>query len=76
MIAGMDRYRFYRHRAHPRFRLVLRIGDPFPVETTADAWELTRERDEDDVNADALGEIRDRGYSLFQLGATFDQIPD
>ena len=67
-------YLFFRHRTQPQFRLVLRAGDAFPPETQAPAWEQTRERDEQDTAADVIEEIRERGYSLFQLRATFDQI--
>ncbi|MCU1689158.1 MAG: hypothetical protein JWN20_1086, partial [Jatrophihabitantaceae bacterium] len=28
----MDRYRFFRHDRHAEFRLVLKVGDPFPPE--------------------------------------------
>lgn len=71
----MAAYRFFRHRTQPRFRLVLRAGDAFPAGTEAAAWEQTRERDEQDTAADVVEEIRERGYSLFQLRATFDEIP-
>lgn len=68
-------YRFYRHREHHRFRLVLRAGDPFPSETTAALWEQTRAREEADVSTDLLADLDRRGYALFMLEAGFAQIP-
>ncbi|MCU1688305.1 MAG: hypothetical protein JWN20_233, partial [Jatrophihabitantaceae bacterium] len=67
--------RFFRHDLHAEFRLVLKVGDPFPPEASAAEWDLTREREESQTAADVISEIAERGYSLFQLRARFDQIP-
>jgi len=68
-------YRFYRHRAHPEFRLVLRVGDPLPRATTADQWVMTRERAASDVSTDILEDIGRRGYAVFRLGVELSEIP-
>lgn len=68
-------YRFFRHRMYPQFRMVLKEPAPFPPETTEAEWELTRIREKDDVNPDVRTEIAEKGYSLFKIGISIEEIP-
>jgi hypothetical protein len=74
VMAARPRYRFYVNRTEPAYRLALRDRPAFPEGTDESEWQLTRERDEDDVNADVRGEIAARGYCLFAIGRTLDVI--
>lgn len=67
-------YEFYVHSAKPRWRLVLGEGAQFPSETTGDEWIQTRVRAADDTNPDVRLEIQKRGYCLFAISSTFDQM--
>lgn len=74
MSASTDIYRFYRHRQKPQFRLVLKAQLGFPPETAEGEWELTRQREGEDVNRDVRREIDEKGYSLFKIGVTFAEL--
>lgn len=67
-------YLFHVHRQATRWRLVLRDGDPFPAQTTADQWQRTRSREAEDTNADVRAEVDRRGYCLFAITADFDEL--
>jgi hypothetical protein len=69
------RYRFFVHRRHPAFRLVVREDRPFPPEGREADWEPTRVRDRDDVNDQIREEVDRAGFSLFKLGFDFSEIP-
>lgn len=68
------RYRFFVHREQSPYRLVLRDGSAFPEGTSELEWQLTRVRDEGDVNADVRDEIAANGYCLFAIGLKLDAI--
>jgi len=69
-------YLFHVHRQASRWRLVLRAGDPFPPQTTADQWQHTRGGSAEDTNADVRAEIDRRGYCLFAITADFRELDD
>ncbi|PRZ42674.1 acetyltransferase (GNAT) family protein [Antricoccus suffuscus] len=67
-------YVFYVHRQVSRWRLVLRDGDAFPDVTTAEQWQRTRIRTAADTNVDVRDDIASRGYCLFAITATFEDL--
>jgi hypothetical protein len=67
-------YRFHVHARRPSWRLVTRDDLAFPAEAMPQDWTFTRAREEADVNADVRGEIAQRGYCLFKIGATFADL--
>lgn len=69
-----ERYEFYVHVTKPRWRLVLGEGAQFPSAATADEWIQTRVRAANDTNQDVRTEIQRRGYCLFAISSTFDQM--
>jgi hypothetical protein len=68
-------YRFYVHVRHPSYRLVTRADVPFPPETSADPWLITRSRNADDVNAEVREAVDRDGCSLFRIGLSLSEIP-
>jgi hypothetical protein len=70
------RYRFFVHRRHPAFRLVVREDRAFPPDGREADWESTRVREAGDVNEQVRAEVDARGFSLFKLGFDFSEIPD
>jgi hypothetical protein len=69
------RYRFFVHRRHPAFRLVVREDRAFPADGTESDWEATRVREAADVNDQIREEVDRGGYSLFKIGFSFAEIP-
>lgn len=66
-------YRFHVHRRVPEWRLVLR-EDLLPDGVCLDDWHFTRARAERDTSADTRREIEARGYSLFRIGYTLEDL--
>ena len=69
-------YRFFRHHTKPDYRMVLKASDPFPAETRETNWDETRTREDDDVNPDVKAEIEQKGYSLFRINLSLNEIED
>jgi hypothetical protein len=66
-------YRFHVHRRIPEWRLVLREGLT-PAGVRLDDWRFTRARSELDTSADTRSEIGARGYLLFRIGYTLEDL--
>ncbi|KCZ94072.1 hypothetical protein [Hyphomonas johnsonii] len=67
-------YAFYVHRRAPTYRLVIHADAPFPAESPASDWTLTRTRTPEDTNPDVRAAIDETGYCLFRIGLRFDEI--
>jgi hypothetical protein len=68
------RYKYYRHNADPRYRLVLREGDKPPSEMKTDLWTHIRDEDEQTVGDQIRAEVRVKGYSLYKFDVKFEEI--
>jgi len=68
-------YRFFVHRRHPAYRLVISADAPFPPGASEADWRHSRDRDASDVNAEVREAIGRDGYSLFKIGLSLSEIP-
>jgi hypothetical protein len=73
-MAEPSRYCFFVHREQAPYRLVLRDGSAFPDDTNESECQLTRIREESDVNADVREEIAANGYCLLAIGLKLDAV--
>ena len=68
-------YKFFVHRRHPAYRLVISADAPFPSGASEDDWRHTRSREASDVNAEVREALERDGYSLFRIGLSLSEIP-
>jgi hypothetical protein len=66
--------KFFVHRRHPVYRLVISSDAPFPS-GASDDWHHTRSREASDVNAEVRETVGRDGYSLFRIGLSLSEIP-
>lgn len=64
-------YKFFVHRRHPAYRLVISADAPFPSGAFEDDRRHTRGRGASDVNAEVRGAVERDRYSLFVQNRTF-----
>jgi hypothetical protein len=69
-----DDYHFFVHRALKRWRLALRSVDRVADLTRMDDWRFSRTRKAKDTAVAVQREIAERGYSLFKIGGTVEQL--
>ena len=69
-------YKFFVHRRHPDYRLVISADAPFPSGASEGDWRLTRSREASDVNSEVREAVQRDGYSLFRIGLSLSEIPD
>lgn len=67
-------YAFWVHKHQSSYRLVTIAGQPFPAQGHLSDWAPTRRRDPSDTNPDVARVVQERGYCLFRIGLTFDDL--
>ena len=60
--------KFFAHRRHPDYRLMISADAPFPSGASEDDWRPTRSREASDVNAEVRETVARDGYALFRIG--------
>jgi hypothetical protein len=69
-----EAYVFYRHKAKPQYRLVLKEDAPFPSGTSPDQWVDQGHRLEDNVSEETCAEVARHGFKLYRLAASFEEL--
>ncbi|RJT26119.1 hypothetical protein D3227_37540 [Mesorhizobium waimense] len=69
-----EHYCDYLYKHLPAFRLVIPKDGPMPPATTADDWQLVRNRSASQLSVDGRDQVDSEGYAIIRVNVTLGEL--